>query len=230
MKTIIDPVKIKRRAVFSNIASTGGLVLMLVSAGYSIFRPDLENYLIIGILVGIGISMIGIYFANRWVKKPRPEDSLDKVLKTLSESHRIYHYPAFPCDHILLTPSGVVLLETVNLDGVFSFKNGRWQEKMSLGRALRYIVEEYLGNPIKSAQSGAELFRDRLKKELTVDGKVPVTPLVVFTHPRALIEVHDAPIPVIPVAKLRKQIPTNLPKMSPELYQEVQAVLDKMVA
>jgi hypothetical protein len=59
---------------------------------------------------------------------------------------------------------------------------------------------------------------------------VPVTPLVVFTHPRALIEVHDAPIPVIPVAKLRKQIPTNLPKMSPELYQEVQAVLDKMVA
>jgi hypothetical protein len=95
---------------------------------------------------------------------------------------------------------------------------------------LRYIVEEYLGNPIKSAQAAAERFRVRLKSELTVEGKVPVTPLVVFTHPRALIDVQSSPIPVIPVAKLRKQIPTNLPKMSPELYQSVQAMLDKMAS
>ena len=230
MKTIIDQVKIKRRAQLSNIASVGGLLLMMGSAGYSIFRPDLSNVLIISILVGVGISMVGIYFANRWVKKPRPEASLDQALKTLSENHRIYHYSAFPCDHILLTPSGVVLLETVNLDGVFIYKDGRWKEKMSLGRAMRYIVEEYLGNPIKSVQAGAELLRERLKKELTVEGKVPVTPLVVFTHPRAVLEVQDTPVPVISVAKLRKQIPGNLPKMSPELYRDVQALLDKMAA
>jgi hypothetical protein len=203
---------------------------MMVSGGFSILRPDLVTFENIGILAGIGISMVGIYFANRWVMKPRPEDSLDQVLKTLSESHRLYNYPAFHCDHILLTPSGEVLLETVNLDGVFIYKNGRWQEKMSIGRALRYIIEEYLSNPIKSVQAGAELFRDRLKEELTVEGKVPVTPLVVFTHPRALIEVHDAPVPVLPVAKLRKQFPGNLLKMSPELYKGVQAMLDKMAS
>ncbi len=230
MKTIIDQNKIKQRAVFSNIASVGGLLLMMICAGLSLFKPELVTYANIGILVGIGISMVGIYFANRWVKKPRPEDSLDKALRTLSEGNRIYHYPAFPCDHILLTPSGVVLLETVNLDGVFFYKNESWQEKMSIGRALRYIVEEYLGNPIKSVQTGAELFRERLKKELAVEGKVPVTALVVFTHPRALIDVQGAPVPVITVAKLRKQIPANLPKMSPELYQDVQAMLDHMAA
>ncbi|MDR3577363.1 MAG: nuclease-related domain-containing protein [Anaerolineaceae bacterium] len=230
MKTIIDQVKITKRAKISNIASLGGMLLMVGCAGYSIFRPDLSKILIVGIVVGAGISMVGIYFANRWVKKPRPEASLDGALKNLSEGYRIYHYPAFPCDHILLTPSGVVLLETVNLDGVFIYKDGHWKEKMSIGRAMRYIVEEYLGNPIKSVQSGAQLLRDRLKNELTVDGKVPVTPLVVFTHPHALIEIHDAPIPVIPVIKLKKQIPSNLPKMSPELYQEVQALLDKMAS
>ena len=41
--------------------------------------------------------MVGIYFANRWVRKPRPEESLDKALKSFDDHYRIYHYPYRPC-------------------------------------------------------------------------------------------------------------------------------------
>jgi hypothetical protein len=95
-KTIVDQNKINRREKISNVVSLAGMLLTVGCAGYSIIRPDLLNGLLIGIVAGECISMAGIYYANRWFKKPRPEVSLDQALKGLSENHRIYHYPAFP--------------------------------------------------------------------------------------------------------------------------------------
>ena len=100
--------------------------------------------------------MVGIYYANRWVRKPRPEDRLEKVLKGLGDGYVLFHYPHLPADHILLSPAGVTVLETVNLDGAYSYLDGKWKESMTIGRALRYIVEEHLGDPTRAASDSAE--------------------------------------------------------------------------
>ena len=93
--------------------------------------------------------MFGIYFANRWVRRPRPEDSLDKALKAFDDNYHIFHYTrSLPCDHFLLTPTGLIALEVVNLNGAFFYRNGRWKEAMTVGRALRYIVEERVSDPV----------------------------------------------------------------------------------
>ena len=123
MKSLIDTRRVARRARLSNIASVTGLLALLASVLVPLFWPGYMAYAYGLMVAGLGVSMTGIYFANRWVKKPRPEVSLDAALKSLSGAHRLYHYPSLPCDHVLLTPNGLVVLETVNLASHFTYKN-----------------------------------------------------------------------------------------------------------
>jgi len=229
MKSIIDQRKIARRATLSNIASIGGLFALLVSVLIPLFWPGymlVANLLLFG---GLGVSMVGIYFANRWVKKPRPEASLDAALKSLSNAHRLYHYPKLPCDHVLLTPSGVFVLETINLAGKFIYARGRWREMMSAGRALRYIVEEHLGDPTRSACSAALFLEERLNQALGQGSRLPVTALVVFSHPAAQLEITDPPILVCKLDKLKKHLQIQGPRLDQGVYERIAEFLDRLV-
>ena len=233
MKTVIDQAALRRRASLSHAASLGGLFVLLGSVAITLFRPTWTVLGSVMLFSGFALAMVGIYYANRWVKKPRPEVILDISLKGLSDAHRLYHYTRLG-DHILLTPNGVVALETVNLEGVFTYQKGRWKQKFSVSRALRFIVEERLGDPASAAASSVELVKRYLMEgapeglESQV-GATPVQALVVFTHPNAQVVAKDAPIPVAQPDKLLKKIPHPGQKMAPELYQYIRGKLDALL-
>lgn len=211
----------------ANVASLGGMLILLGSVVLPLFRPQSAVFATPMMFAGMLIAMVGIYFANRWIKKPRPEDRLDAALKTLNDSYQLFHYPDLPCDHVLLTPNGVVVLETVNLDGRFSYREGRWKEKMTLSRALRWIVEEHLGNPARSALAEAADLQGRFAERLPDGANIPVKAVVVFTHPAAQVEISDEPgAPVVKVEKLKKAVVEKGKPLSPEAYEGVQAVLE----
>jgi hypothetical protein len=226
MKTYIDRKKIGARAELSNLASIGGLILLLASVLLPLFLPKAANFSFVLMAAGLGTAMVGIYFANRWVRKPRPEERLDKALKGLADSYHLFHYPALPSDHVILTPNGVVVLETIGLAGSFSYKDGRWREAMTIGRALRFIVEEHVGDPIKSAYRSEQVLRERLEK--VVDGSVPIKPIVVFIHPAAELEIDRAPIPVLAAEKLKKQVTIEAPKMDQAVYDRLDDYFQKL--
>ena len=229
MKILIDQVKISRRRRLSNIASIGGLIMLLASAVLPLSRPGYTGYSTVLMIAGLAMAMIGIFFANRWVKKPRPEDRLDNALKTLSDFHRLYHYPKLPCDHVLLTPWGILVLETINLEGEFHYKDGRWKEKMGLGRALRYIVEEHLGNPVRSALASENYLKGRLNDE-TPDGReIPVHSVVVFVHPAAVLDVENPETTVCKVEKLRRYVNGKSGKLPVDLYDRARKFLDATI-
>ena len=81
MKTYIDRKKVGTRAELSNLASIGGLVLLLASVLLPLFLPKAANFSFVLMVAGLGTAMVGIFYANRWVRKPRPEERLDKALK-----------------------------------------------------------------------------------------------------------------------------------------------------
>ena len=221
MKTYIDTKKIRRRSRLSNIMSVGGLLTLLASVILPLFIPSTANLALGLMIAGLGVSMVGIYFANRWVRKPRPEEQLDKALKPLSDSCHLYHYPDLPCDHVLLTPTSVVILETVGLGGVFSYRKGEWKEQMTIGRALRWIVEEHLGDPIRAANGAEGYLRNQLDQlEMPVQ-KMPIKSMIIFTHPAVELDVDGASLPVMKVEKLRKQITTNQNKIGDDLYTQL---------
>lgn len=228
MKIIIDRKKIRRRALISNMMSIGGLVILLASVILPLFVQTLASMSFILMIIGLGVSMVGIFFANRWVRRPRPEDNLDKALKSLSDSCHLYHYPALPCDHVLLTPGCVVILETVGLGGVFSYRNGKWKESMSIGRALRYIVEEHLGDPIRAVRTTENYLRQQFNRIEIPEGEVPIKSVVVFTHPAVELKIENVTIPVVKVDKLRKQIPTNLGRMDEDTVMRLDDYFEKL--
>jgi len=226
MKTYIDRKKVGTRAELSNLASIGGLVLLLASVLLPLFLPKAANFSFLLMVVGLGTAMLGIFYANRWVRKPRPEERLDKALKGLADSYHLYHYPPFSPDHLLLTPNGLVILETISLAGSFSYKDGKWREAMTIGRALRSIVEEHVGDPIKSALRTEQALRERIGK--VVQGTVPIKPMVVFIHPAAELEIEKTPILVLPAEKLKKQIAIDAPRLDQAVYDQLDAYFQKM--
>jgi hypothetical protein len=201
--------------------SVGGLLTLLASVILPLFIPSLTTISFALMIAGLGVSMVGIYFANRWVRKPRPEEQLDKALKSLSDSCHLYHYPGLPCDHILLTPSSVVILETVGLGGVFSYRKGKWKEQMTIGRALRWIVEEHLGDPIRAVRGAEGYLRNQFDNLEIPPEKVPIKAVIVFTHPAVELDVESASLPVVKVEKLRKQITITPNKFEEDLYQRL---------
>lgn len=228
MKQIIDQERVNRNAMFSNIASIGGLFLLLASVLLPLFLPNLTTFSAILMVVGLGVSMVGIYYANRWVRKPRPEDRLEKVLKGLGDGYVLFHYPRLPADHILLTPAGVTILETVNLDGAYSYLDGKWKESMTIGRALRYIVEEHLGDPTRAASDSAEFLHRKLAELDGLSMSIPVKAVVVFTHPLTKLDVKKPPLPVCMAEKLRKQVEIGTVKLPQADYDRVLEYLESV--
>ena len=228
MKIIIDRQKVNARAALANFASVGGLIVLLASVLIPLFLPSWINFSSILFIVGLGAAMIGIYFANRWVRKPRPEESLDKALKSLDDHYHIYHYPSLPCEHILLTPIGVIALEVVNLNGSFSYHHGQWKESMTIGRAIRYIVEERVGDPVVFAQGITAELERRFEKELGKESKVPIKALTVFTHPAVELDVEEASVPVCRIEKLRKQVGMSKEPLPAEIYNKLSSYLENL--
>ncbi|MCL4561319.1 MAG: NERD domain-containing protein [Chloroflexi bacterium] len=226
MKSIVDREMLRKRASLAHTASLGGLIILLVAVAFPLIMPKSTTVSAAILFVGFSVSAIGVFMANRWVKKPRPEDALDKSLKSLSDQYRLYHYlPA--ADHLLLTPMGIVAIETVNLDGTFTYVQGRWKQSFSMNRALRYLFEERLGNPILRAQKSAEAYATKLASALNDDLPVNAQALVVFIHPLAEVDAKGTPIPVCTPKSLSKKIPVNLPRLELERYHQIQAILDE---
>lgn len=172
--------------------------------------------------------MVGIYQANRWIRRPRPEESLGKALKSLDDGYQLYHYPALACDHVLLTPSGVVGLEVVNLAGSFGYRDRRWREAMTMGRALRYLVEQRVGDPLVVAEDLSEELDRWLKEHLSSGADVPLKILTVFTHPSVELGIDSPGVPACKIDKLRKHVTVPGPRLPPKLYEELAAALARV--
>jgi len=229
MKIYIDHQKVNTRAQLANLGSIGGLLLLLASVVIPLFISSWAGFSWILMVLGLGTAMVGIYYANRWVRKPRPEDSLDKALKPFDDHYHIYHYPSsLPCDHVVLSPTGLLVLEVVNLSGAFYYRNGRWKETMTIGRALRYIVEERVDDPVKFSQAMIQELYRIIAKEFNGEVVVPIKVLTVFTHPATDLEIEGTSIPACKLEKLRKQAVIVSDKLNAETYEKLSLFLEHL--
>ena len=226
MKVIIDRARLARRARLAHGASLGGLLALLGSVGLTLFRPDLATPGAILLVAGFAVATIGIAQANRWVKRPRPEDVLDQALKGLNDHYRLYHYLDSAPPHILLTPGALLVIECRAGEGVFAYRGGQWRQKITMGKALRFFVEEPLGDPLRDAQRSAELLGRSVAIRLPAHRAVPVRAVVVFTHPAAVVSSSSAPLPVLLPKQLRSHAARGEHPLPEETYASVRAVLD----
>jgi hypothetical protein len=206
MKLVLDEKIIKRNTAIGRYSS---LVALLILGGgmYVTFAYPEQVTLSFGaLLVGFLLSQFGIYFGNRWGRRPRVDERLTAGLKGLTKDYSLYHYTA-PVSHLLVGPAGVWILEPYYQRGTIVYEKGRWKQKgggFLLGY-LKIFAQEGLGRPDIEIETDTENLKKFLKKELG-EQIPPIQSVLIFTDERAELKVEDAPYPAVKLGELKEFI------------------------
>jgi hypothetical protein len=228
MKIVSNPKKIQRYYKIGMYTSLGSLVFLFAAVGLTIAgrgRVDLTTYSFLAMIVGLILSQVGVFFSNRWGKSPRVDERISNGLKGLDDRYILYHYST-PVPHLLTGPSGVWVLVPQYQAGTITFEKNRYKQH-GVGFFGRIVGQEGISRPEMEAQGYRQDFVKFIKKALPEESIPPIQTVIVFTSPKASVQVQDSPVPTLHVEKLKdfvrrkaKEQPANL-----ELVRLVQGQL-----
>lgn len=205
MKIIKNERLIKRNSKIGQYTSLGALAVLGIGMYISFTRPELFIWALAALLVGFTLTQIGMYFGNRWGRSPRPDEKLDAGLKGLPGDFVIYHWTT-PVAHLLVGPAGIWVLIPYHQRGQVTYRKDRW--RMSGGGFLqnymRLFGQEGLGRPDLEAESEINSLRKSLAADLAEDEIPEINAVLVFTADGINIEAEDAPMPGLPLKKLKE--------------------------
>ena len=201
----------------------GGLVL-------SWQRTELILLAYATLLPGFLLINYGKYNTIRWGVKPRVDEVLTNALKALDHRYQLLNYVnGLPVDNLLLTPTGLLVLEVRPYFGEFVNKGSKWSRKRGFFGLLLALGEGSLGNPTRDVRKNVgavkQFLADRLGEQTAA--QVPVDGVVVFTHPRAKLTLEDPEVPVLLPRELKPAVrrPQGKAKLPGDVYRRVAQVL-----
>lgn len=228
MKIVKDEKKIRRNSVLGQVTSLGGLAILAGGMFISFRNPDKIGLAWLALLVGFSLSQVGIFFGNRWGRRPRPDEHLDSALKGMDDRHTLYHYMA-ATSHLLIGPSGIWVILPRHQVGKITYEKGRFKQKGGgfLQRYLRIFAQEGLGRPDLELEGEMDSLRRFLKKKLPDQELPDFQGVMVFTNEKAELDVNGAPILVVSAKKLKELIRKKSKEkpLSPTLQQAIQDIL-----
>jgi hypothetical protein len=222
MEIITNERLIQRNARIGQITSFGGLIVLAIGLYISFARQDLFLFSLIALLVGFGLSQIGIYFGNRWGRRPRPDEILNTALQGLDKRYTIFHYTTLT-SHLLVGPAGLWILMPRNQSGLIMYDEdkGRWRQKGG-NWYLKIFAQENLGRPDLEINAEVNALSSFLEDRLPEGEEPPeVQAALVFTNDKVEVDAENGPAPALTDEKLKDFIrktakgkPISLDKVS----------------
>ena len=201
MQVITNERLIRNRARLGRVASFAGLAVLILGLVASLF----SQWLLVSLgclLVGFILSQVGIYNANRWIREPRADQTLVKILKGFDDRYYLYNY-VLPVPHVLLTPFGLCVINPKHQGGKVGCEGEKWRHEAGWKRViLRLFGQEGLGNPTKEVRGEVEKLRRFLAQRLP-DEEVPIEGAVVFTNPQVDLETENPAVPALDGKQLK---------------------------
>lgn len=206
-----DEQLVKTRKRIGQIASFGGMGVLFGGLLYSCqaqpafqegANPSIEAAMIswVALIGGFILVSIGRNNSSRWGGQFPAHEVLTNSLKGLDNRHRLYNYaPQLPTDHLLLTPYGLIAFVSRPNFGAITNQGDRWGREGGVKKVLMYFAEGSIGNPTRDALSMASDLKKWLDEQFgeQVADSIPLQTAVVFTHPRASVNVKDPVVPVL---------------------------------
>jgi hypothetical protein len=211
MQVITNEKLIKNRARLGRVASFAGVAVLVLGLVASL-SPQWLLASFGCLFVGFVLSQVGIYNANRWVREPRADQTLVKILKGFDDRYYLYNY-VLRAPHVLLTPFGFCVINPRHQAGKVRCEGERWRRDLGWKRILRLFGQEGLGNPTREVRAEVE----RLSKwasEQVDKWEVPIEGVILFTNPEVDLEVENSAVPVLD-GKQFKSFLRNLSKERP---------------
>jgi hypothetical protein len=106
-----------------------------------------------------------------------------------------------PHDYMLIEPGGVTAFVIRGQEGRIAYAGGKWRRRESLIR-FWFGRDEPLGNPTQDALAAAAKVNKVLAEKLPTL-RIPVRGVVVFSSPKAVLDVEPSPVPVIRSEELK---------------------------
>ncbi len=194
---------IRQRSRLGTFASLGGLVVLIAGFAVSLSsRTDLLWISGIAIVLGFILAQFGNYSLRRWGRSPRPDQVIETALKGFDDR---YHYYAWtlPLPYVLLSPQGIHVFIVRDQTGQITVNGSQWKSKFSVSRILMAFASEGLGNPSSEATDHANRLTNWITSKLP-DFASAVQPVIIFTDPRAQLEVNQPTVPVLEPKGLKK--------------------------
>jgi len=231
MKSVINTKLVQRNAMIGQYTSLGALVILAIGLFISFKYPDQILYSLGALLVGFFLSQIGIYYGNRWNRKPRPDEIIDRSLKGMGREFIIYHYVT-PAAHLLVGPAGLWILLPYFQSGTVTYAKNRWRIRGGgfTQWYMRVFGQEGLGRPDMDASTEARTVTAYLDKLLPEGVSVPeIKGVMVFFHPEVKLELDQAPLPSIAPAALKDFLKEKAKEkpIDAETVTAIQSVLPK---
>jgi hypothetical protein len=205
MKSVINQKLVKRNAMIGQYTSLGALGILAIGLFISFKAPDKILFSLLALLIGFFLSQVGIYYGNRWNRKPRPDEVIDRSLKGMGREFIIYHYVT-PAAHLLLGPAGAWILLPYFQSGKISYAKNRWRIRGGgfTQWYMRVFGQENLGRPDVDAAAETRAVTAYLDKLLPEGVEVPqINSALMFFHPDAKLELDESPLPALTPAILK---------------------------
>ena len=221
---------VKRNTRIAQVTMIGGLAVLAGGMFISFRMPERFTLSLAALMVGFLLSQIGIYYSNRWARRPRPDEVINKALKGLDGRHTMYHYIA-PVSHLLIGPSGVWIIMPMHQAGKISYTKGRWKQRGG-NFYMKIFAQESLGRPDLEVASEVETIEKFLKQKLGEDSKIPdIQVALVFINPKAEILVNgdvEAPAYTVKADNLKDLVRKKgkQKSISPETARQIQDSLE----
>jgi hypothetical protein len=201
MEVITNQSIVRRNARIGHVSSIVGLLVLAGGMYISFTQPELFGISMAALLVGFALSQVGIYFANRWGRRPRPDELLQQALKGLDGRFTLYNYTT-PASHLLVGPAGVWVLLPRHQRGTISYEKARWRQRGG-NWYLKIFAQEGLGRPDLEIGAEVEAITRYLEKKMAEQEVPEVQAALVFTHDNVEIQADNAPTPTLHVRKLK---------------------------
>ena len=227
MKIVTNPKLIARNAKIGLWGQIVGFILLLGAAWLSFQSVQWLGLSLILFAFGVLISQIGKYYGNRWSRRPRSDEHLDKSLKGLDRNYTLYHYRS-PIAHLLIGPAGIWILLTRALKGNISYikSKDRWKHRGG-GALFRLFGQEGLGRPDLDFKTDILKIEKMLSTKLNIEPPQRVNAVLVFTNKDIQIDTQDSLHPAIRANQLKKFIrkQVKVQHLSAVVIQEINDLL-----
>ena len=233
MKILTNHKYISSRRRLGSIFSFLGIGVLV--AGFILtFTTDegsqLSYLALFSLPLGWILSQVGLYFANRLIKRPIVHEAINEGLRKLGkyghDSH-LYHY-VFPVSHLVLTPNGIMALIAKYQTGKVTAEGVQWRQK--IGIFQRLFGQQVLGNPALEAENAVKQIAKWISHNVPelAEKELPIGAVIVFTANDVELDVSGSDIPAVHHTKLKgfwKQRHQDTP-MEPEYFDMLLKALD----
>lgn len=218
---------IDRQSKIARYSTFGGLAVLFGALVISFNNTLPLGLAYVLLLAGFMLAYVGAILANKYVKEPRGDHALEKALKGFDNKNHLYNF-LLPATHVLLTPTGLLVLKVKSQEGSISCSGENWRRPFALSRLVGGLGQEGLGNPAAELRDEIAKMKKWIADHVEGGATVPIDGYVVFSSDKVNLELNDPTVPVVQVDGLKETLrkAKRGTPMPSELYERLSQALD----